>query len=95
MVWPCKATRLLHEEKEGWKLRSQKLELLLWHRAPWAAAVASEFVREKGVKEKIVREGVFFKAIRVFQGGMRKCLQAPVGESSKYNLYNIGIAIYS
>lgn len=57
--------------------------------------MASEFVREKGVKEKIVREGVFFKAIRVFQGGMRKCLQAPVGESSKYNLYNIGIAIYS
>jgi len=32
---------------------------------------------------------VVYKWYRVFQGGMRKCPLAQVGETSEYNLYNI------
>lgn len=47
--------------------------------------------REKYKAEDCESRDVF-KWYDVFQRGMRKCLQAQVGETRKYNLYNIGIA---
>lgn len=47
--------------------------------------------REKHKAEGCESRDVF-KWYEVFYGGMRKCLKAQVGETRKYNLYNIGIA---
>lgn len=46
--------------------------------------------REKH-KAEVCESRDVFKWYGVFQGGMRKCLKAQVGETMKYNLYNIGI----